>query len=560
MKFHAAQWAQSIGEANPVLKREITARWRTPKAFFVVFSYGVVLAALAYFNYQQTAVNYNLFDTNLSFTQLPGRRLFFLFNQWQMGAWLVVAPLLTAGSIVGERERGLLESLILAPLHPLEIVWGKWFSAMALAVLLLLVPLPVAAICFQLGGLAPNEFFAASLLQFTTAALGAAVGLWHSARAPRLNDAISRSLWAMLSFGWIGPVLFFPRVMQADAVGACWIIVFLSFTISLVNSAARLLLVPQEEMHPEVQRTWMDERGPMPMTLDIGIGDVQSVSRDDLYGKAPDDPERFKRWDMPGAELLRFENPVLQREVRTHLRLRAQNAGAKPGENGGCALVFLFLTFGLYGLLVFFAPEAQVFFWGVFSYLWMLCAAFAAAYLGSSAFTRERAAGMMEFLMLTCLKPHEILWGKVAGAGTVIAYYSLALVPALLPCVLPALFKVDGGLSGQQIFATLTLIGATTLAAASWGALVSWLCRQNFVASAVALIGILLFRYVPLMNWLDPLAALVKIRPFDYSRYRAAVGGSVPLEVWLVSLSLLLFGALCAALTLRLMLRDPLRK
>ena len=236
---------------------------------------------------------------------------------------------------------------------------------------------------------------------------------------------------------------------------------------------------------PEIQRTWNDARAARPLTLDIGLRQPVSVTPEDLYGqgRAFDDPERYKRWDMPGAERLRFENPVLQRELRVHLRLRAQNIGAKPGGNAGCALFFAAVNFALYFIAILADSGSRAFFWGVFAMLWLLGAASAGAVLGSSAFTRERAAGMLQFLLLTCLKPREILWGKIAGAVIVIAYYSLALVSALLPCMVPR-FDGRAGLTGGHMLGTILLVLSTAWMTTSWGTLVSWLSRQNFVATA----------------------------------------------------------------------------
>ena len=273
-------------------------------------------------------------------------------------------------------------------------------------------------------------------------------------------------------------------------------------------------------------------------------------------GRALDDPERYKRWDMPGAERLRFENPVLQRELRVHLRLRAQNIGAKPGGNAGCALFFAAVNFALYFIAILADSGSRAFFWGVFAMLWLLGAASAGAVLGSSAFTRERAAGMLQFLLLTCLKPREILWGKIAGAVIVIAYYSLALVPALLPCMVPR-FDGRAGLTGFHMLGTILLVLSTAWMATSWGALVSWLSRQNFVATAVSLIGVICFPFVPLLNVLNPWAAQSRLQPGGYfSAYRDVPPWNAR-DVFYIPVGLFLLGCFCFLLTLHLMRRNP---
>lgn len=553
-------------EVNPVLHREIRARWRNYQSFLIVFGYAIALSILAYLKYHEVVEtrHYGISFLDLRRTSGAGRTLFLEFNQWQMAGWLILAPLLTAGAIAGERERGLLENLLLSPLTKQQIIYGKWFSALALVALLLLVPLPVAALCFQLGGLSPQEFASASLFQATTAILGATVGLYVSAKAPRLNEALAKALVNTWWWGWVGPMVVLPAYFSFDSndvVTLSFAVCFeLTATILLLKSAVVMLAQPQEEMRPEIARTWMDAADkPRPMVLDIGLGEPQVVTANDLYGKglALDDPERYKRWDMPGAERLRFENPVLQREVRTHLRLRAQHVGAKPGGNAGCSLMFVGLTFGIYFLAMLSDSELHVFFWGFFSLLWVLATAAVGAVLGSSAFTRERAAGMLEFLMLTCLTPREILWGKVSGALVVVLYYSLALIPPLAPCLLPD-FNGQSGISGGHVIGTLLLVLSTAWASASWGALVSWLSRQNFVAVAVSLLGVLCFPYIPIVQILNPLAAQSRLQPYDF--FANGLWREMPPwtfgDVLFVPVGLFLLGLLFFAVTLSLMKRD----
>ena len=208
-----------------------------------------------------------------------------------MAGWLILAPLLTAGAIAGERERGLLENLLLSPLTTRQIMHGKWLSGLALATLLLIVPLPVAAICFQLGGLAPLEFLGASLFQATTAMLGATVGLWSSARAARLNEALPKALINTWWWGWTGPLIILPDYFASARSDGVMLILAIPFeiaaTLLLLANAVWQLGQPVKERRPEIQRTWMDAKDARPMTLDIGRGNPVSVTAEDLYGQGP---------------------------------------------------------------------------------------------------------------------------------------------------------------------------------------------------------------------------------------------------------------------------------
>ena len=86
-------------KSNPVLRREVWARWRNNQAFFVVFGYAITLAVLAFFNYHAAVRSGVTLDEHLRPISFPGREMFIRFNQWQMAAWAIFAPILTASAI-----------------------------------------------------------------------------------------------------------------------------------------------------------------------------------------------------------------------------------------------------------------------------------------------------------------------------------------------------------------------------------------------------------------------------------------------------------------------------
>ena len=137
-------------ELNPIVTREVLARWRHFRSFGLLFAYSALLSAMVGIIYasgsrSETAAH-------------RGHDLFVALTIGQVVGWMMLAPGLTATSIAGEREQGLLEAVQLSHLSGIRIAWGKLLSALFLVGLMLLVPLPIIAICFFTGGVSPAEF------------------------------------------------------------------------------------------------------------------------------------------------------------------------------------------------------------------------------------------------------------------------------------------------------------------------------------------------------------------------------------------------------------------
>jgi ABC-type transport system involved in multi-copper enzyme maturation permease subunit len=197
---------------NPVLKIESRTRWRGARAFLLMLAYAVILASAMIWRYG-TAMPAFEYSTSISQTgaraSSVGRELFLTLSTLQMIGWMILAPALTATGLAGERERGLLEGVQLSRLSPVQILWGKMLSALSFIILMMPVALPITATCFFLGGMAPQELAIMTLLQLVTAANGASIGLFFSARSRRAQGALASAFIVTAMWGW--PVIWLSR-------------------------------------------------------------------------------------------------------------------------------------------------------------------------------------------------------------------------------------------------------------------------------------------------------------------------------------------------------------
>ena len=112
-----------------------------------------------------------------------------------------IAPALTAGAISLEREQQTLEMLLLTRLSAHSIVLGKLLSSLGFIVVILLCSLPIAAVSFLFGGVAPAEIAWAMAVVLSTTIFCGAVGLYCSTTFQKTSTALVVAY--TISLGWV---------------------------------------------------------------------------------------------------------------------------------------------------------------------------------------------------------------------------------------------------------------------------------------------------------------------------------------------------------------------
>lgn len=474
------------------------ARWRHPVAFVLVAAYATILVGgVALQCLSATYRGEADFSTTLS------RDIFETLTNTQLFAWLVLGPALTAGSISGERENGLLEGVVLTQMHPRSIAWGKWLSAMSLVVLLLLVPLPAIAICFLLGGVSPVEFFAAFVLHAGAAASGAAIGLAVSAWSRRSGGAIGAALraaavWQIVflilqPFASIVDILVSPLWAFSKIVGGGTDLT----PVSLLSYLALHALVTIERVRYAGR----------------GVGAVLEPEKRAVFATPSTAPARQvgpsgeivgvkQRRDAPAW--LRFENPVMQRTARARVKLAS---GYKVGSTeAGPSLLMLAYCFYVMPLsaLAWFSSESRNVVWWLIVYPWLFAVVITAAIPAASLLSGEREAGHWQALWLTPLTAREIIGGKLWGVLFGCGYWSLFLLPGLLPCLF-------GGVSPETAVTTVLVVFAEAWLWANIGLFWSAVVPKSATATNWTVISLVLAQcFAPVyIAWhFSPLAAL----------------------------------------------------
>ncbi|HEX8234558.1 MAG TPA: ABC transporter permease subunit [Abditibacteriaceae bacterium] len=182
---------------NPVLGRELRVALRNERAFALMALYVAILGAIVASQFPDN-MTITVEAAQQSSSQ-KGAELFWTFCWAQFVLVLVLLPGLAAGALAQERERQTLEPLLLSPLTPLQIVWGKAVGVLAFTGLLLLATVPLTSLCFLLGGVSPDMVVAAYVGLLGLAAFITAFGLYCSARWQSATQA-TVACYALLPF------------------------------------------------------------------------------------------------------------------------------------------------------------------------------------------------------------------------------------------------------------------------------------------------------------------------------------------------------------------------
>jgi ABC-type transport system involved in multi-copper enzyme maturation permease subunit len=174
---------------SAIVVKELRGRMRGRRAFIVVTIHVLLLAVFAWMlqRLQEESIrgiaSYGGQATYASASIGRGIFLGLLMLQTLMVA--VLAPAATAGAISSEREHQTLDLLAVTPISSFAIVLGKLFSALAWVFILILASIPITALVFVFGGVAPDDVIRGYLVLFATVIGLGSVGIFFSALTRR---------------------------------------------------------------------------------------------------------------------------------------------------------------------------------------------------------------------------------------------------------------------------------------------------------------------------------------------------------------------------------------
>jgi ABC-type transport system involved in multi-copper enzyme maturation permease subunit len=231
-------FGRAFGGISAIGTKELRGRMRGRRAFIAITFY---LGLLAAFAWMLEALQASSFE-NAGFGSATyqsaniGTGIFIGLLVLQTLLVLVLAPAFTSGAISLEREKQTLDLLVTTPISSLSIVLGKLFSALAWAFLLIVASIPLTAIVFVFGGVAPEDLVRGYIVLLVEAFGLGCLGLFFSALLKRTLAA------TIVTFS----------VVLAMTVGATFVYAYLSatggsrtFLLADGSTTERLNLAPE---------------------------------------------------------------------------------------------------------------------------------------------------------------------------------------------------------------------------------------------------------------------------------------------------------------------------
>lgn len=452
---------------NPVLQRELIAHLRSPRAFALQAAFILVLGAIVVAAWPAEQ-KVDMTNPNAA------RRLVNLFFVAQFLFASLSAPAFAADALTGEKERKSYEMLLASALRPAQIVWGKWLAALVPSLLLIVSSLPIVMLCLPLGGVSFYEVAAAYASLASAIACFTLLSLLASAYFSRTTAALVTSYLLVLPLSLVG--LFFWFAFGTGEAGFR-LVVFLCIVPAATAGLLWFLfmLVSRQLWYPvdigSEGRDIVDEK----QELREAVGLI--IQRDDFPDRLFAPP---KRTDILPDDA----NPVLDKELRSEL--------FSQGTLMLRVVIQISLLFALpmMAACLYFQPHwAPWYVAYVLSFNTLVGPVFSAGAVSS-----ERERRTLDLLLVTTLRPGQILWGKLFSGLRISTVLTMLLVwPILLAC-----FFVPEYWQNLPTIAYMLLIICTTCAFTSVVSLFCSVCfRKSNVSLTVAYLVIGCLFFVP---------------------------------------------------------------
>jgi ABC-2 type transport system permease protein len=211
---------------SAIIVKELRGRMRGRRAFIVITIHVLLLSLFAWMFMrinEETLSNLSSVGGTTYASATVGRGIFLGLMLLQTLIVAVLAPAATAGAISSEREHQTLDLLAVTPISSFAIVVGKLLSALAWVFVLILASIPVTALVFVFGGVAPDDVVRGYIVLFATVIGLGSVGIFFS--------TLTRRTGASTGLTFV--------VTLALVIGSLFAWVFMSATSEMSNTGFR---------------------------------------------------------------------------------------------------------------------------------------------------------------------------------------------------------------------------------------------------------------------------------------------------------------------------------
>ena len=191
---------------NPIFAREFTAAVRCRKTLALTLFLVAVLALVLFLLWPRSGI----------FSETNSNEIFSIFLNVNLALIVLLIPGFVATTITQERENSSFDLLFTSMLTPVEIMVGKLFAALGITFLVVIISMPITALCALSGGISGpllTRTYGVILLATLTYGL---LGLALSSVCQRSFTAL---VWTYLGILALGGATWLPSVLLPNLVG-----------------------------------------------------------------------------------------------------------------------------------------------------------------------------------------------------------------------------------------------------------------------------------------------------------------------------------------------------
>ena len=197
---------------NPIFAREVKAASRDPKVIGLIIAFLAMLSSILIFLWPSSGV--------FSLASDKSMEIFTIFLMSNLALIILLVPALTSPSLTTERENNSFDLIKTSLMTPGEMLRGKLMASLALIIVVVLVSMPIGALCSLSGGIGPSLLLRAYAVITMAAITYGILGLALSALCRRTFTALMASYLAVallaggtwLPYSLLGRVLQYPKV------------------------------------------------------------------------------------------------------------------------------------------------------------------------------------------------------------------------------------------------------------------------------------------------------------------------------------------------------------
>jgi len=212
--------ARAGGGIGAVGVKELRGRMRGRRAFVILTIYLLLLGGFAWMVelIMERSVSTGFGSSTYAGATI-GQGIFAALLMLEMLQVAFLAPSATAGAISLEREKQTLELLVVTPISSIAIVLGKLLSALVYVWLLIAASIPLTAVVFVYGGVAPDDVLRGYIVLVVTALGLGSFGLFCSSLVKRTQAATAITIFGVLviSIGSIFLLAFWGAMTTHDS-------------------------------------------------------------------------------------------------------------------------------------------------------------------------------------------------------------------------------------------------------------------------------------------------------------------------------------------------------